>query len=339
MATYKVPQDVEAEDKLLGPLTLKQFIYAIIVFLGLWLTIVFARNPVTLFLIPIPLLPALFFAFMIFLGIKNPAQTAESYLAAIVRFYFKPHKRIWNQDGVIEPVQITAPPKPLHQYTDNLSQAEVRSRLSRLSSLMDSRGWAAKDVRFQPNIVLPMQPGDEDDRLISISQLPQTQLVEPTDVHASDDVMDEQASPVAQHFDAMLIEQQQTARDQAIAHMQDPNYNPYPTDMRQKVLRPLTDATENRQARASKQAFTDSQQPPSSNQQLTGIPESVSRRVTSQNPIPQYQAQNTAGVQSAPAPSPAIAQLAQNDDLSVQTIQNEAQRLQNLESGEEISLH
>jgi hypothetical protein len=28
MATYKVLQDIEAEDKLLGPLTLKQFIFA-----------------------------------------------------------------------------------------------------------------------------------------------------------------------------------------------------------------------------------------------------------------------------------------------------------------------
>jgi len=31
MATYKVIQDIEAEDKLLGPMTLRQFIYAVIV--------------------------------------------------------------------------------------------------------------------------------------------------------------------------------------------------------------------------------------------------------------------------------------------------------------------
>ena len=30
MAVYKVIQDIEAEDKLLGPLTLKQFIFAVI---------------------------------------------------------------------------------------------------------------------------------------------------------------------------------------------------------------------------------------------------------------------------------------------------------------------
>ena len=31
MAIYKVPQDVEAEDKLLGPFTFRQFIYLLIV--------------------------------------------------------------------------------------------------------------------------------------------------------------------------------------------------------------------------------------------------------------------------------------------------------------------
>jgi hypothetical protein len=36
MATYKVIQDIEAEDKLVGPLSLKQFIFALIaIFLGL----------------------------------------------------------------------------------------------------------------------------------------------------------------------------------------------------------------------------------------------------------------------------------------------------------------
>ncbi len=32
MATYKVPQDVEAEDKLLGPFTFRQFIYLMVIF-------------------------------------------------------------------------------------------------------------------------------------------------------------------------------------------------------------------------------------------------------------------------------------------------------------------
>ena len=31
MAQYKVPQDVEAEDKLLGPFTFRQFVYLMII--------------------------------------------------------------------------------------------------------------------------------------------------------------------------------------------------------------------------------------------------------------------------------------------------------------------
>lgn len=302
MATYKVPQDVEAEDKLLGPLTLKQFIYAIIVFLGLWLTVVFARSPYTLFLIPLPLLPALFFAFMIFLGIKNPAQPAESYLAAIVRFYFKPHKRIWNQDGVVETVHITAPPQIHHQFANDISQAEVRSRLGRLSNIMDSRGWAAKDVRFQPNVVLPTQTAG-DDRLISLSQLPQAQMAEPTDWHASDDVLDEQSNPVAQQFNNMLTQQQKAARDQAVAVMKDPSYDPYPSEMRQRVVSPLGQQPEPAQ------------------------------------PNPPVPAQPVPPPPPPPPPDPALLNLAHNDTLSVQTIANEAQRLKTLESGDEISLH
>ena len=38
MATYKVIQDIEAEDKLIGPLTLRQFIYAGICAVTLYLS-------------------------------------------------------------------------------------------------------------------------------------------------------------------------------------------------------------------------------------------------------------------------------------------------------------
>ena len=34
MATYKVPQDVEADDKLIGPFSFRQFIYLIVVALA-----------------------------------------------------------------------------------------------------------------------------------------------------------------------------------------------------------------------------------------------------------------------------------------------------------------
>jgi hypothetical protein len=223
------------------------------------------------------------------------------YFAAIVRFFLKPHKRIWNQEGVVETVRITAPRKEIHQYSDNLSKIEVTSRLGRLADLMDSRGWATKDVRYQPNIVLPSGPVD-DDRLISISQFP----VDPTpsDIHASDDVMDEQNSPIAQYFDQMIQQNQQKSHDDAVAHMQDPNYNPYP-DMQQRVVKPLGD--------------NDNQV------NNTDVNSDSSPPIVSPAPL---------------VPAPQIMNLVESggDNLSVSTLAKEAERLNSLEDGTEIDL-
>lgn len=313
MATYKVPQDVEAEDKLLGPFTLKQFIYLIIVAISLWLTFLMARSTFTLIFLPLTLTPGLFFGFMVFLGIKNQSQPAELYLAALVRYFLKPHKRIWSQDGYMETVHITAPKKEIHNYTDNLSKTEVKGRLSTLANLMDSRGWAAKDVRFQPNVVLPQQ-NSVDDRLVSINQLPQT--VDPIDVHASDDVMDESSSAVAQHFDEMIRQNQERYRQEAVAHMKDPNYNPYP-NMHQHVIKPLGQENE------SSPEPHQEQRPPENNGNSTEAAENLA----------------VSPKQNPPESDPRITQLAQNDDFSVQTIATEAQRIKSLESGEEVTLH
>jgi len=294
MAVYKIPQDVEAEDKLLGPLTIKQFIYMIIVFISGWLTIILARNPVTLIFLPLTLAPALFFSFLVFLGIKHSSQPAESYLAALVRFYFKPHKRIWNQEGVMKNVHITAPPAIAHQYSDNLSKVEVTSRLKSLANVMDSRGWAAKDPRFQANVVLPTAPVS--DRLLDINQLPA--MTQQSSDATQTDVMDDTASPLATQFDEMIQQKHKQHRDQAVTNMNDPSYNPYPSEMHQRVVSPLGEP-------ASQAA--PAQPPPA----------------------------------IAPAPDPALVKLVDNasDDVSVQTLATEAQRIKSLEAGDEISLH
>lgn len=328
MATYKIPQDVEAEDHLLGPLTMRQFIYAIIVVLSGWLTVVVAQNIATMILLPVTLLPFLFFSFLIFLGIKNRSQPAESYLAAIVRFYFKPHKRIWSQDGVMETVKITVPKKEEHNYTDGLSRYEVKSRLNNLSNLMDSHGWSAKDVRYQPTLVTP-QSNYEDDRLMSLSQI--TQTLDPVDVHDSDDIMDNYSNPVAQQFDSMIQAKQEEVLSDALKHMKDPNYNPYPT-MHQQVIQPAT----SQQSSVASQKSIDANQMNSTTSPQTAVVSQQTQADDDQQPITRRQG---TGDEGQTAPSPAIIDLAHNDEFSVQTIANQADRLKSLESGDEISLH
>ena len=64
MAVYKVIQDVEAEDKLLGPLTLKGFVYAgIAVLLGfISFKLAMIGNPIKWIFIPAFTLPMILFA-------------------------------------------------------------------------------------------------------------------------------------------------------------------------------------------------------------------------------------------------------------------------------------
>lgn len=63
MSTYKVIQDIEAEDKLLGPLTLRQFIYAVIVIVSGFIAF---RLAAVKFFLAIPFLPL-----MIFFGVSQ----------------------------------------------------------------------------------------------------------------------------------------------------------------------------------------------------------------------------------------------------------------------------
>lgn len=217
MATYKVIQDIEAEDKFLGPLTLKQFIFAGIAAVSLYLSFVFVTRGAP-FLV-VPLLPVIFITgFLSFPWGRD--QPTEVWLMGKLRFYFKPRKRIWDQSGIQELVTITAPKHDNIQYTNNLSQFEVKSRLRALADTIDSRGWAVKNV----NVNLAPQNfngvGDQfSDRLIDASALPQE--VPSTEVYASDDIMDTQNNPLAQQLDMMISNSSQNHREAAIKHMDD----------------------------------------------------------------------------------------------------------------------
>lgn len=145
MAVYKVPQDVEADDKLIGPFSFRQFIYLIIVaaagVIGWFLSQLFL--PLFVFVLPI----VIFFGALALPLRKD--QPMETYLAAIVSFYLKPRRRLWNPDGTQMLVEITAPKVIEVQRSKDLSQAEAEQRLSYLASIVDSRGWAVRGVQGQ----------------------------------------------------------------------------------------------------------------------------------------------------------------------------------------------
>ena len=142
MAQYKVPQDIEADDKLLGPFSFRQFVYLLVaagciaVAVGL-----FQIFPI---LVIIPVLPALFFMILA-LPLKKD-QPMETYLAAIVAYYLKPHKRIWTPGQKESTILITAPKIVEDSRTRDITSEEATHRLSFLANIVDTEGQAIKGM-------------------------------------------------------------------------------------------------------------------------------------------------------------------------------------------------
>lgn len=211
MATYKVLQDIEAEDKILGPLTLKQFVFAgITIALG-GVGYFIASNTHFAAFVPflVPMIPFGFLAAPI-----GRDQPNDVWLAARLRYLFKPKTRIWDQTGQQEFVTITVPKKEEHRYTDGLNRDQVVSRLKALANTVDSRGWAVKNVNLNLSDINTIESND---RLIQPSEIPQA--VQEVDVQASDDIMDNNASSVSQHFQQLIDSKAHAAREEAIAKM------------------------------------------------------------------------------------------------------------------------
>lgn len=140
MANYKVPQDVEADDKLLGPFTFRQFIYLMIVFGCVVLaTGLFQIFPL-LAVIPVPV--GLFFI-VLALPIKKD-QPMETYLAAILTYHLKPKNRLWMPGQSESTILITAPRKVEASRTRNITEEEASHRLSFLARIVDTEGQAIK---------------------------------------------------------------------------------------------------------------------------------------------------------------------------------------------------
>lgn len=222
MATYKVLQDIEAEDKFFGPLTLKQCIFGAVAVVGAYLTFLLISKGI--WVMAIPLLPVIVVTgFLAFPWGRD--QPTEVWLLAKIRFFFKPRKRIWDQSGIQELVKITAPPPAFQFEGDNLSQIEVKSRLKALAETIDTRGWAVKNSSIQPALAAVTSSTD---RLVDSSSLPAV-ISGLTDDGASDmfdkslsSKIDSQITASAQNHKVQIVEK--------IKDTLDPNVPDTPTN-------------------------------------------------------------------------------------------------------------
>lgn len=211
MATYKVIQDIEAEDKFVGPLSLKQFVFAMGgAFFG-YLCVWGSAN-IGVWVLALFLPPSLFGFFMAVPW--SSTQPTEVWVLAKMQFILKPKKRIWDQAGLQDLVTITAPKKIEKALTKNLSQTEVKSRLKALAETIDSRGWAVKNSTLQEAV-------DYDavsDRLISADSVPQS--VPEVDVNSIPDMYDISSSSKSPAFDQMIASKDEERKVQLADRME-----------------------------------------------------------------------------------------------------------------------
>jgi hypothetical protein len=313
MAVYKVPQDVEADDKLIGPFSFRQFIYLIIVAISIGIAWGLSQLLLPLAIIPLPMI--LFFGALA-LPLKKD-QPMEIYLAAVVSFYLKPRKRLWQPDGIQSLVEITAPKVIEVQRSKNLSEAEAQQRLSYLANIVDTEGWAVRGVDTTNSAM-------QNDAYYEAQQ--------------QEDVLDAN-SGVAQSFDSMISQSDLKRRQEVVERMHQPQpvappqtptppiynpyttlsqpvatpqpaephltYNPYPDSIHQSVVNPL-----------GSQPATPPQQPVAA--PVVPAPQPVE---------PPQLVDNSQTATSEKPVSPDIISLANNSDLSIETIAHEANRI------------
>jgi len=194
MAVYKVPQDVEADDKLIGPLSFKQFTFALITIGFVWMSWQMFKIQPFLVIIPLPFV----LAFGILATPLRKDQPTDVYVAALINFWMRPKLRLWNQEGMLEHVVVTAPKKPEVLARKRLSQGEIHSRLTNLARMMDTRGWSSKNVAVEDVQGVEAYDWQDSDR-IAAPIIVAPPVEELGSIKPEDDVLDED-STLARNF-------------------------------------------------------------------------------------------------------------------------------------------
>lgn len=220
MGQYKVPQDVEADDKLIGPFSFRQFIYLIVVAIGLGgMWGLFMILP-PLAIIPLPVV-------IVFGALALPLrkdQPMEIYLAAILSYHLKPKRKFWSPDGRESLVHITVPKVVEVIRAKDLSQDEADRRFSYLANIVDSRGWSVRGV---------------DGQVMQNSSLNESVFYE---ANANEDILDT-TSQVAQKF-GQKLEQSDSKHRQELVEKMKHGANPQPTEQQQTLVQQATDPTQ-----------------------------------------------------------------------------------------------
>lgn len=129
MAQYKVPQNIDMQDRVVGPLTLFQFLYLLAGGMVFYTTL---KTPGAIDLIVIGLPAAAFALAFAFLKIND--QPFSRFITSFIFFLLHPKKRVWHHGGGAPQISLTQSntSKTKHVIRRDLSATAVAQMAKRL---------------------------------------------------------------------------------------------------------------------------------------------------------------------------------------------------------------
>lgn len=198
---YKVPQHVDIEDKVIGSLTIRQFVIVLVGVAIIGVIKLLLVGPLSIFFWPIALIFGAVIGAIAFAKYGN--QNMEVFLLSAVKTFMSPRKRVWQKEPYQEPV--TKEQGPMNVETEAPKDTRIGieyagGNLQKLAEVVDSGGFSIFD---SPKNEDPQETAD----ILSETK---------TEAVAVDTMLDE-ATRVAPHHEELVSEVATVPPDRAQA--------------------------------------------------------------------------------------------------------------------------
>lgn len=140
---YKVPQKIDLEDKIIGPLTLKQFIYLLA---GGMIDFVIYSTSQSFFAWVLIVLVSLIALAFTFVQIED--QPFSYLVSSFMSFLLRPKIRLWDKRGKVERMvefENKKPEKPSGPVAKR--PEEIKSALESMAQVLDTHGWSPEQYK------------------------------------------------------------------------------------------------------------------------------------------------------------------------------------------------
>jgi len=134
MPQYKVPQNIDLEDKVVGPFTIKQFAYlmggGLLIYAIYQMLMPYENGTLYTILIGLPI--AILAMALTFVKIND--RPFEHFILNLFQYMFSPKKRIWHR-GYITPTMVIK--TPVRQKASTATEAQKHATLDEIATHLD----------------------------------------------------------------------------------------------------------------------------------------------------------------------------------------------------------